>query len=511
MSTNLAERIASLSPEKRELLLKSMKAAGLGRPAEIVRRPRSSNRARTSFAQQRLWFLAQLDPGSCAYNMSGSVRLRGLLDVAALQRTLSEIARRHEALRTTFLSVDDDLYQVIGESTSIPLRTVDLGGVPEGNREAEASRLATADANTPFDLQQGPLLRATLLWMGEEEHALLLTMHHIVSDGWSVGVLLREIAVLYEAFAGGRPSPLPDLPVQYADFAEWQREYLQGEVLQQHVDYWRRHLGPEPPALDLPTDFPRTAVLSDNGGVHVHTIGEDVTAKVQELCRREQVTLFAALLAGISSALYCRTGRSGIVVGTDIANRNRVETEGLIGFFINQLVLRTDFDGNPVLREVVARARETVLGAYAHQDLPFDLLVREINPKRDLGRTPLFQVKFVLQNAPSHPLRLKGVRQAPLRADRTKAKFELLFNLQEVKEQLVNVIVFNADLFKPATVARLGRDIEAALAALATTPELPVDSLKDVLAERERRYQAERQAATRAALRQRLGKSHREE
>jgi hypothetical protein len=504
MNSGLVDRMARLSPEKQRLLLQAMAATRERSDAGIVVGQRREP-PRASFAQQRLWFIAQLEPKSSAYNMAGAIRLRGRLDAGALQRTLQEIVRRHEVLRTSFVLDDDELLQVVAERASVPVRVFDLQGLAVAARDVTATQLAIDEGNTPFDLGRGPLLRAALLLMGDEDQVLLLTLHHIVADGWSVAILLREVTVLYEAFASGQSSPLPDLAAQYADFAEWQRRHLQGEVLERHLAYWRSHLGIEP-VLDFPTDFPRPPVLSDAGAIHAQMIGPEVTSKIKELCRRERVTLFAALLAGIQTVLHCRTARPSVVVGTDIANRNRHETEGLIGFFINQLVLRTEFHGNPTLREVLARVRETVLGAYAHQDLPFDMLVKDLNPRRDLSRTPLFQVKLVVHNTPLQPLAFKGVTNAFFRAPRPKAKFEILINMQEAAAQISSVTIYNVDLFKAATIARLIGQIESTLAALADHPEMTVSQLTGVLEEADRRQHAGRQAVAHASLRRILRK-----
>jgi hypothetical protein len=357
-----------------------------------------------SFAQQRLWFLDQFEPSSAVYNIPAAVRITGLLNVAALEQSLNEIVQRHETLRTTFSAVQGEPMQVINPTLALTLAVTDLQQLPEAKREAEVRRLAGQEARRPFDLSQGPLLRATLLRLGEKDHVLLLTMHHIVSDGWSMGVLFREVSVLYEAFATGEPSPLSELPIQYADFAVWQRQWLQGEVLEKQLDYWRKQLEAAPPLLELLTDRPRPTIQAYRGARQALILPPSLTEALKALSLREEVTLFMMLLAGFKTLLYRYTGQGDIIVGSPIANRNRVEIEGLIGFFVNTLVLRTDLSENPTFRQLLRRVREVCLEAYAHQDLPFEKLVEELQPERNLGYSPLFQVMFILQNAPGSAL-----------------------------------------------------------------------------------------------------------
>ncbi|MGH7931425.1 MAG: condensation domain-containing protein, partial [Candidatus Binatia bacterium] len=350
-----------------------------------------------SFAQERLWFLDQLEPGSTVYNMPGVFRLKGPLNVAVLKQSLNEIVRRHEALRTTFRSVEGSPQQVVASGLTLPLPVMDLSHRCESDRENEARRLAAEEARRPFDLSRGPLLRAILLRLHQEEHFLLLNMHHIVSDGWSMGVFFREISVLYEAYSNGKPSPLAELPIQYADYAVWQRNRLQGEVLETQLSYWEKQLE-DISTLDLPTDRPRPAAQSFRGARLSLELSKELTEGLKALSRKERVSLFMTLLAAFQTLLHRYTGRDDIAVGSPIAGRNRAEIEGLIGFFINTLVLRADLSGNPTFRELLARVREAALGAYDHQDVPFEKLVQELHPERNLNQSPLFQVMFVLQN-----------------------------------------------------------------------------------------------------------------
>jgi non-ribosomal peptide synthetase component F len=350
-----------------------------------------------------------LEPGNFAYNIPAGVRLTGSLHVMALKQSLNEIVRRHEALRTSFTTVNGEAVQVITQTSTLLLPIVNLSELPQAEQQAEVERLATAAAQGSFDLAQGPLLRATLLQLNETEHILLLTMHHIVSDGWSMGVFIRELAALYCAFSNEKPSPLPELPIQYADFAHWQRQWLQGEVLEEQLSYWKQQLNNAPPVLELPTDRPRPPIQSYQGAIASLVLCESLSQKLKFLSQRSGVTLFMILLAAFQTLLYRYTGQSDICIGSPIANRNRSETEGLIGFFVNTLVLRTDLSGNPSFQELLGRVREVALGAYAHQDLPFEQLVEALQPERSLSHQPLFQVMFILQNSPMPSLELPGL------------------------------------------------------------------------------------------------------
>ncbi|RMF31802.1 MAG: amino acid adenylation domain-containing protein, partial [Chloroflexi bacterium] len=430
-----------------------------------------------SFSQQRLWFLDQLEPNSPLYNIPDAVRITGPLDVGVLEQSLNEIVRRHEVLRTTFAAVDGRPIQVIAPELHLPLPVVDLRGLPKARREEEALRLATEEAQRPFDLARGPLLRALLLRLDEEEHIALLTVHHTVSDGWSTGVFMGEMAALYEAFAAGKPSPLPELPIQYADFAVWQREWLQGEVLEAQLAYWKEQLAGLPPILELPTDRPRPAFQTFRGDYQTFTLPEELTQAIKELCQREGVTLFMTLLAAFQTLLSRYSGQDDISVGVPIANRTRAELEGLIGFFVNTLVMRTKLDGNPTFRQVLKRVREVALGAYAHQDLPFEMLVEALQPERDMSHTPLFQVMFVLQNAPAEPLELPGLTLTPVEVDRGTATFDLTLSMTEGPEGLSGSLEYNTDLFDAATIRRMLGHFQTLLEAVVADPDRPIAQL----------------------------------
>jgi len=430
-----------------------------------------------SFAQQRLWFLDQLVPGNPFYNVPTAVLLTGPLNVAALSQTFNEIVRRHEALRTTFRMLEGQPVQVIAVSLSVPLPVVDLQALPVVQREAEVQRLATEQFQHPFDLAQGPLLRVKLLHLGGSEHVLLLTMHHIVADGWSSGVLIRELGVLYAAFATRQPSPLLDLPIQYADFAHWQRQWLQGEVLETQLAYWKQQLKGAEFSLELPTDRARPALQTFRGNRQSLMLPKGLSEAIATLSEQEGVTLFMTLLAAFQTLLYRYTGQEDILVGSPIANRNRSQIEGLIGFFVNSLVLRTDLSGNPTFRKLLLRVREVALGAYAHQDLPFERLVEELQPERDLSQNPLFQVVFALQNAPVEVLELPGLKLSPLNFCSETARFDLEFQLLECLDSLGVVVVYSTELFDQITITRMLEHFQVLLESIVSQPEQRLSDL----------------------------------
>jgi amino acid adenylation domain-containing protein len=455
-----------LSPDKRALL------------ESFLQNDQGLDSFPLSFAQQRLWFLDQLQPGNCAYNVHAAIRLRGRLNLPALERTFGAIRCRHESLRTTFANINGRLIQVLGPAVAFVLPQLDLRSYRENEREAEARRLAIAEAQRPFDLARGPLLRVTLLQLAEDEYVLLVTMHHIVSDGWSMGVLIREVVTLYEAFSNGRPSPLPELPIQYVDYACWQREWLQGERLERQLGYWREQLSNAPSILELPTDKPRPAEQTLNGARQTTALDPSLRMDFNALSREEGVTLFMILLAAFKALLYRYTGQEDISIGTPTANRNRAEIEGLIGFFVNTLVMRTDLSGDPTFRELLARVRNVALGAYAHQDLPFERLVDELKPERDLSRQPLFQVMFVLQNAPREDLRLPGLTLESLDVEETTARFDLSLLVTEREQRLFVLWDYNTDLFEAATIKRMARHFESLLENIVENPDQPLSRLE---------------------------------
>ncbi|HWS54384.1 MAG TPA: condensation domain-containing protein, partial [Pyrinomonadaceae bacterium] len=463
----------------------------------ISRAPRGEGLS-LSYAQQRLWFIDQMQPGNSAYNIPSGVRIGGRLHVEALGRALEEVARRHETLRTSFPAEGGRPVQVISPPAPVALDTTDLSQSPAESREEEARRLAAEEAQRPFDLPRGPLWRASLVKLADDEHILLLTMHHIVSDGWSVGLLVEELAALYVAFARGEEPSLAELPVQYADFAHWQRERLAGEALGRQLAYWRDRLAGAPPVSELPIDRPRPPVRTLRGGRVDRDLPPELGGALQALGRSEGATLFMVLLAAFETLLYRHTGQADIVVGTDIAGRNRVEVERLIGFFVNNLVLRTDLSGNPTFRELLRRVRETALGAYAHQDVPFDKLVEALRPERSLSHTPLFQVLFVLQNNPRRLASFPGLSLSALPLDNETSKFDLSLFVEEAGDRHVGVWRYNADIFEAATVERLARRFEQLLRSAVENPEARLDEL-EMLGEAERRARDEEERRRQAS------------
>jgi amino acid adenylation domain-containing protein len=423
-----------------------------------------------SFAQQRLWLMAQLDPATAAYNAPAALRLTGDLSVDAFSRTLSEIYRRHESLRTTFTSIEGRPVQRITPASPMVLDILDLSHLPQQAREEEAMRLAYEEARRPFDLAEGPVVRARLLRLDEKEHIVLFTMHHIVSDGWSVTVLKREVAVLYEAFSKNQPSPLPELTIQYADFAYWQRKWLDGEVLEEQLGYWRRQLKAAPALLELPTDRPRPALQKFVGATQSVRYPSDLLEKLRAASRKEGVTLYMFLLAAFNVLLSRYSGQQDIVVGSPIANRTRAELEGLIGFFVNTLAIRTDLSGDPAFRDLLGRVRETVLGAYAHQDLPFAKLVETLRPERATSHTPIIQVMLVLQNTPPHTLNLSGVQVTAVPLDSGITKFDLTLYIEEWKDGLAIDAQYDSNLFDPATISRVLEQFRVLLEGVVADP-----------------------------------------
>ncbi len=436
-----------------------------------------------SFAQQRLWFLDQLEPNNPFYNIPSAVRLSGELDVAILEKSLNALIERHEMLRTRIVTVEGRPHQVIAPSLSLRLPVIDLAGLPATEREAEVLRLAHAESQQPFDLAEGPLFRVKLIRLAEDEHVTLFTLHHIIADGWSMGVLLREMALLYNAFRHERPSPLPPLPIQYVDFAAWQREWLKGEVLERQLAYWKQQLAGSPPLLELPTDRPRPAVYSFRGAQLHLLLPKELTERLQALSRQAGTTLFMTLLAGFQVLLSRYSNQKDICVGTPIANRNRAELEGLIGFFANTIVMRTQLADNPSVRTLLARVRETALAAYAHQDVPFEMLVDALAPQRDLSHTPLFQTMFVFQQPALVAQELPGLRLTPLDVHSGTAKFDLSLEMTEITEGLAGTFEYNTDLFDSATIARLARHFERLLQGMVAAPDEHIARLPLLTAE----------------------------
>jgi amino acid adenylation domain-containing protein len=438
-----------------------------------------------SFAQERLWFVDRLEPGSTTYNLPAALRLTGAMDERALERALGEIVRRHEALRTVFAEADGAPVQVIAPFGGFTLPVEDLSGLGEADRAAAVKQRAGDEALRPFDLSAGPLFRASLLRLGAEEHVLLLSMHHIVSDGWSMGVLFRELSTLYEAYLAGRESPLPELPVQYADYAVWQREQLAGEALDRQLSYWKERLGDAPALLELPTDHPRPAVQAYRGASVPVQFPPELLERLQALGRSEGATLYMVLLGAFQVLLGKYAGSEDIVVGSPIAGRTRGEVEELIGFFVNTLVLRTDLSGDPSFRDTLRRVREATLGAYAHQDVPFEKLVAELQPERSLSHSPLFQVMFTLQNAGGGRAALAGLSVSGAGAGLANAKFDLDLELTPTPQGLRGGLNYSTDLFDRATIERMLGHLERVLEQVTANADVRLSEL-ELLGEAER-------------------------
>ncbi|MGH9334343.1 MAG: condensation domain-containing protein, partial [Vicinamibacteria bacterium] len=437
-----------------------------------------------SFAQTRMWFLSRLEPSSPAYNIHGAIRLRGTLDHRAFEESLREMVQRHQSLRTTFGHRDGRPFQRISEEETFELPRIDLKS--SSDPEADARRAAREEASTPFDLERGPLVRTKLLELAPDDHVLLLTMHHIVSDGWSIGVFFREWGLTYGAFSSGGPSPLAELPVQYADFARWQREWLEGELLERQLSYWKGELQGVT-SLDLPTDRPRPTTRTYRGGRRTMTLPAALSGSVRELSHREGATLFMTLLALYQILLFRYTGQEDIAVGTPIAGRNRSEIEGLIGFFVNTLVLRSDLSGRPSFRDLLSRVRERALGAYAHQDLPFEKLVEELSPERSLGQNPLFQTIFAFQNAPIEGLVLKGLALSVLETETGSTRLDLEMHVWDRLDGLKLTVSYDRDLFEEATIDRLLGHYRALLESAVSNPKARIVDL-ELLTDSERRH-----------------------
>lgn len=473
---------AELSPAKRALVEKRLRGDGRNTVAKKGTIPRRAEAgpAPLSFAQRRLWFAHQLAPGSPFYNISQALRIQGALDREVLEQSLSAIVARHESLRTRFVCQEGEPAQVVDPSSAIILPVMDLTGQPDGEGLLALQRLFKDEVRRPFDLSADVLLRAVLVKLGPTDHALLMTVHHIASDGWSMGILARELMEFYGALVWGSRAPLPELPIQYPDFTVWQRQWMQGEVWQGQIEWWKQHLTGAPDFLELPTDRPRPAVQTFRGHCRWETFPKSLSDALKTLSSQEGTTLFMTLLAAFQTLLHRFTGQSDILIGSPIAGRGQTETEGLIGLFINMLVLRSDLTGNPTFREFLRHTREVTLEAYAHQDLPFEKLVEELRPERNSSHAPLIQVVFALQNAfgrlPSPP----GLTVTPIperEVDTGTAKFDLTFQVQEDEHGLGAFVEYNTDLFDEATIDRLLGHFQVLLEGIVENPNQEVAKL----------------------------------
>jgi len=462
--------LAALSPqEKRALLVQQLRerAAQAAAPRHFP----------LSFAQLRLWFLDRMEGGSPFYNVSFATRLTGPLHLEALRRSIGEIVRRHDTLRSSFVTVDEEPAQVVAAYTDVPLPVQDVRHLPAQEREQVAHSLLTEEAQRPFDLAQAPLLRTLLVRLGEEEYLLLVTMHHIIADGWSFHLFHGELQTLYSAFVAGKPSPLPELPIQYGDYAVWQRKWLQGEILQPQLDYWMRQLRGAPPLLELPTDRPRPARQTYRGATQSITLPPELLHELERLSNQEGVTLFMTLLAAFGALIHRYTGQTDIVVGAPIAGRTRREVEGLIGFFANTLLFRADLGGEPTFRELLARVKEVALGAYDHQDLPFERLVEKAQPERNLSYNPLFQVMFGLENTPREIREQSGLVFDTALFDSGASIVDLSITIMDTPQGTQAQAEYSTDLFDRGTIARLLGHYRTLLEAVARDRQTPVSQL----------------------------------
>jgi len=474
---DLQEAIDNLSPRKRQLFEQRLKERKCRPAAQTIPRRTVFSPAPLSYTQEGLWFLYELEPESPIYNIPAAVRIKGCLQVPLLEESLNAVVRRHEILRTTFSRYQGEAVQVIAESLTLQLPVVDLSGLAETERESRFQKLASEEVLRLFDLSRGPLLRGTLARLGEEEHILVLVMHHIASDGWSMGVLFKELAALYEALSAGKPDSLAPVPLQYADYAHWQRQSLQGTILEEQIGYWKNRLAGAPSMLELPVDRPRPSVQGFQGATQTTLLPAGLVNGLKELSRQQGVTLFMTLLAAFNVLLFRYTGREDVLVGTPTANRHRVELDSLIGFFVNTLVLRTDLSGDPAFTQLLGRVREVAVGAFSHQDLPFDKLVEALQPKRDLSHSPLFQVMFVLQNAPTPPQQLGSLAFSDVPLDGKTSMYDLTLSLTEGEEGLNASIEFNTDLFEASRIERMMTHFQILLESVVAAPDTRISAL----------------------------------
>jgi amino acid adenylation domain-containing protein/non-ribosomal peptide synthase protein (TIGR01720 family) len=430
-----------------------------------------------SFAQQRLWFLEQMEPGSARYNIAWAVRITGPLNVEALEQSLNRIMERHEVLRTSILLVESSPVQVISEKLNLRLSLIDLSALPQDEQQHRVSSLARQEAGIGFDLASAPLMRGALMRLGEREHVLVVTMHHIISDGWSMVVLYEEMSAFYDCYSRGEEGELEELSIQYGDYAVWQREWLQGEVLEEQLGYWRKQLEKAAPMLEMPTDRPRPSVQSFNGATRNFAVPADITKQLKALCRGEGVTLFMTLLAAFQTLLYRYTGQEDISIGTPIAGRNRVEFEELIGLFANTLVLRTKVSRTQTFRQLIQRVRDVVLEAQAYQDLPFEKLVEELQPDRGLSHNPLFQVMFAFQSVGPAELSITGAKVTPIEAHSGTAKFDIDLLMEERDQQIVSMLEYSTDLFDDTTIHRMIGHLTKLLEGVAANPDEQLSAL----------------------------------
>jgi hypothetical protein len=471
-----SERIAKLSPEKRrllELLMQKRQSQG----EEKINPRQESGVAPLSFAQQRLWFIDQLDPGNFSYNLAGCFELQGPLDNLCLERVISEIITRHETLRTTFSSIGGRPVQVVAPPYNFKLSVIDLSEILAQKQDEVVKKLLWEEAHRSFDLAKDFLLRTYLLRLAEQSHLLVVSMHHIVCDGWSIQILSDEIKILYQVFLRGESSPLAELPVQYADFAAWQQQQLNGEKLEQQLSYWKQRLAGSPDVLELPTDRPRPLISSHRGASKRFALPLPLLKSLRQLSRKERVTMFMTLLAAFKILLFKYSEREDIVVGTSNTDRPRSDIKNLIGCFITVVVLRTDLSGDPSFREVLKRVRDVVLEAFANPDVPFEKLVEVLRPKRDALIPPLFQIMYVYQMVTHKEIDIPNLSMKLLRSETGTSKLDLLLFVRERPEELILTLEYSLDLFEAATIDRKAEHFVSLLKDIVDRPDEPISSL----------------------------------
>ncbi len=487
---DLLSQLSQLSPAKQLLLQKLLRErSGGGQAAQIIPRRANDQPIPLTFAQHRLWLLSQMALGSPAYNMCLAVRLAGPLATDVLRRCLDEVVRRHSVLRTTFAVVDGNPIAVIAPELRLDLALLDLRLLPTGDRRRELERLVVDERQRPFDLARGPLVRAAVIQVDEQDYAVLITMHHIVSDGWSMEIVIREIGAAYGAYVSGRAPALPELPIQYADFACWQQRRLQGDATQAQLAYWQQQLSGLPPLQTLPFEQPQPERALPSTAPAQSTrqplsIPLALVVALQQLSRQTSVTLFMVLLAAFKLLLYRYTRQADVVVGSPVANRTHSQTESLIGCFINTLVLRSDLGGNPSVHELLLRVRDVVLNGHAHQEVPFEMIVEMLQPKRELHRPPLFRTWFVLNTAPSLQADLPGLAISPLLPQLEgigDAKYDLKLDLLHSGAEISGFFEYKTELFSQVAIRKLADQLTALLELIAAHPEKPIESLVDLL------------------------------
>src|SRR5690349_1280644 len=480
---DISERISALTPEQRALFEARLKQKGLITPAAPVqtiprRQDHGSATCAASIDQERLWFIDQLQPGNTAYNIFNASRIRGSLNVPIMERVINELIRRHEVLRTTLKSVDGLPVQVIAPDLKITLEPVSLEHLPEAERYDEAVRLTTAEFARPFDLEKGPLVRVGLLQLGGDDFVLQVNMQHAITDRWSFAVFEKELAVLYQAFATGQPSPLPELPIQFADYAVWQRERMNSDEYQKDLEYWREQLAGAPFILDFPTDFPRPPIQNFQGARVYVSYPKSLLDGLKELSRREGVTMFMTLMAAFKTLIYRYTNQPDLLISTPIGTRLRPETENVVGYLLNLLIVRSDLSGNPSFRELLKREQDACVGAFAHQEVPFGKLVQELKPKQDPSRNPIAQVAFLYLDFPeATAMQFLGLTATHIDIDNGASRFDITLAMTETPEGFTVSIEYIRDIFEHERMERMAQHLQVLLGGIIANPDAHLSDL----------------------------------